>query len=57
MIQLGYLGFDVLQQVNGDLLELPDVVLAQILTPVIPTVVASGYDQLYDVTQVGFGVA
>lgn len=40
---------------NSSFLEKFDVVLAQILTPVIPTVVASGYDQLYDVTQVGFG--
>ena len=32
-----------------------DVVLAQILNPVIPTVVSSGYDQLYDVVQIGYG--
>lgn len=42
---------------NSSFLEKFDVVLAQILTPVVPTVVASGYDQLYDVIQVGFGVA
>lgn len=32
-----------------------DTILAQAITPVIPTVIASGYDQLFDVTQVGYG--
>lgn len=32
-----------------------NVVLAQILTPVVPTVVSAGYDQLFDTVQVGFG--
>lgn len=34
-----------------------DTVLAQAITPVVPTVASEGYSQLYDVTQVGFGVA
>lgn len=32
-----------------------NTVLAQILTPVVPTVLSNGYEQLYDVTQVGWG--
>lgn len=32
-----------------------DTIMAQVITPVIPTVLASGYDQLFDVTQVGWG--
>lgn len=32
-----------------------DTVLAQAITPVVPTVASDGYSQLYDVTQVGFG--
>lgn len=40
---------------NSAFLEKFDVVLAQILTPVIPTVVSAGYDQLFDTVQVGFG--
>lgn len=32
-------------------------VLAQAITPAVPTVAASGYDVLYDVTQVGYGEA
>lgn len=34
-----------------------DTLLSQMITPVVPTVIASGYAQLYDVTQVGYGVA
>lgn len=34
-----------------------NTLLAQMITPVVPTVVASGYENLYDVTQVGWGVA
>lgn len=34
-----------------------DTIMAQILTPVIPTVASAGYEQLYEVFQVGFGVA
>lgn len=30
-------------------------ILAQAITPAVPTVVASGYDQLFEVHQVGFG--
>jgi len=32
-----------------------DTLLAQMITPVVPTVVAAGYENLYDVTQVGWG--
>lgn len=32
-----------------------NTILAQILTPVVPTVISNGYEQLYDVTQVGWG--
>ena len=32
-------------------------ILAQAITPVVPTVVSAGYDQLFEVHQVGFGVA
>lgn len=32
-----------------------NTILAQMITPVVPTVVASGFENLYDVTQVGFG--
>lgn len=32
-----------------------NTILAQMITPVIPTVIASGYENLYDVTQVGWG--
>ena len=32
-----------------------DTLLAQMITPVVPTVVASGFENLYDVTQVGWG--
>lgn len=32
-----------------------NTLLAQMITPIIPQVVASGYEDLYDVTQVGFG--
>ena len=42
---------------NLFLLERFDTLLAQMITPVVPTVVAQGYENLYDVTQVGFGVA
>ncbi len=38
-------------------LETFDTILAGAITPVVPTVAAEGYEQLYDVTQVGFGVA
>lgn len=34
-----------------------NTLLAQMITPVIPTVIASGFANLYDVTQVGWGVA
>lgn len=34
-----------------------NTLLAQMITPVVPTVVASGFDNLYDVDQVGWGVA
>ena len=40
---------------NLFLLERFDTLLAQMITPVVPTVVAQGYENLYDVTQVGFG--
>ena len=45
--------------INGDMFFLHrfDTILAQMISPVVPTVVASGYENLYDVTQVGFGVA
>lgn len=36
-------------------LETFDTILAGAITPVVPTVAAMGYEQLYDVTQVGFG--
>lgn len=32
-----------------------ETVLAQMITPVVPTVVAAGFENLYDVTQVGWG--
>ena len=32
-----------------------NTILAQAITPIVPTVIASGYEQLYDVTQVGYG--
>ena len=32
-----------------------NTILAQAITPAVPTVVANGYSQLYDVTQVGWG--
>lgn len=32
-----------------------ETVLAQMITPVVPTVVASGFENLYDVAQVGWG--
>lgn len=34
-----------------------DTILAQMITPVVPTVIAAGFENLYDVTQVGWGVA
>ena len=34
-----------------------NTILAQAITPTVPTVAASGYDQLFEVHQVGFGVA
>lgn len=34
-----------------------DTLLAQMITPVVPQVVAAGYENLYDVTQVGWGDA
>jgi len=45
--------------VNGDMFFLHrfDTLLAQMITPVVPTVVAAGFENLYDVTQVGWGVA
>lgn len=36
-------------------LETFDTILAGAITPVVPTVAAAGYEQLYDITQVGFG--
>lgn len=36
-------------------LERFNTLLAQMITPVVPTVVASGFENLYDVTQVGWG--
>lgn len=33
-----------------------ETVLAQAITPAVPTVASSNYNTLYDVTQVGFGV-
>jgi len=43
--------------VNGDMFFLHrfDTILAQMITPVVPTVVAAGFENLYDVTQVGWG--
>mgnify|MGYP003295747949 CR=1 FL=1 len=43
--------------INGDMFMLHrfDTLLAQMITPVVPTVVASGFENLYDVTQVGWG--
>ena len=38
-------------------LETFDTIMAGAITPVVPTVAAMGYEQLYDVIQVGFGVA
>ena len=38
-------------------LETFDTIMAGAITPVVPTVAAMGYEQLYDVVQVGFGVA
>lgn len=32
-----------------------NTLLAQMITPVVPTVLAAGYENLYDVTQVGWG--
>lgn len=32
-----------------------ETLLAQMITPVVPTVIASGFENLYDVTQVGWG--
>lgn len=32
-----------------------DTLLAQMITPVVPTVIAAGFENLYDVTQVGWG--
>lgn len=32
-----------------------NTILAQAITPAVPTVVASGYNELYDTTQVGYG--
>ena len=32
-----------------------ETILAQMITPVVPTVVAAGFENLYDVTQVGWG--
>ena len=45
--------------VNGDMFFLHrfDTLLAQMITPVVPQVIAGGYDELYDVTQVGWGDA
>lgn len=45
--------------VNGDMFFLHrfNTLLAQMITPVVPTVVAAGYENLYDVTQVGWGNA
>lgn len=40
---------------NLFLLERFDTILAQAISPVVPTVVAQGYENLYDVTQVGYG--
>ena len=40
---------------NLFLLERFDTILAQAISPVVPTVVAQGYENLYDVTQVGWG--
>mgnify|MGYP006903495555 CR=1 FL=1 len=36
-------------------LETFDTIMAGAITPVVPTVAAMGYEQLYDVVQVGFG--
>lgn len=52
-------GVDMLKNpmVNGDMFFLHrfNTLLAQMITPVVPTVVAAGYENLYDVTQVGWG--
>jgi hypothetical protein len=32
-----------------------NTILSQAITPVVPAVIASDYDQFYDVTQVGWG--
>lgn len=32
-----------------------NTIMAQAITPIVPTVVSENYEQLYDVTQVGFG--
>lgn len=40
---------------NLFLLQRFDTLLAQMITPVVPTVVAAGFENLYDVTQVGWG--
>lgn len=40
---------------NPFLLERFDTILAQAISPVVPTVIANGYEDLYDVTQVGYG--
>lgn len=36
-------------------LETFDTIMAGAITPIVPTVAAMGYEQLYDVVQVGFG--
>ena len=43
--------------ISGDMFFLHrfDAILAQMITPVVPMVIAAGYENLYDVTQVGFG--
>lgn len=43
--------------INGDMFMLHrfDTLLAQMITPVVPQVVAAGFENLYDVTQVGWG--
>lgn len=43
--------------INGDMFMLHrfDTLLAQMITPVVPTIIAAGYENLYDVDQVGFG--
>lgn len=56
--------FTSLQQIGNPMihkniffLQTFDTILAQVITPVAPTVMANGYEELYDVTQVGWGVA